>query len=322
MTAKSGQLAPDEDGLNTVEEFSGEELTFEPTFTQRIYDFLEKQKIDESTPTFYLYKYDDPKSGELKAFIQKYKDVEPPDEHDIGMSFGSGRYIMVMSIPRIGNRKTQMRAYRFRVHTRYDEMQQPEAGLQQPPAGNYPHYLPAPQQQNNSFNDAMMLMERVFSMLAPVLNRPRDENVTDILSQSYGAINDVMKRSMVDQFRTISDLSKQLIAGGKENMQIPFNDTETEPEEQTSIIEKFLPLIMDWLPKLIGGGPQAAIVKTAVQASPQFQQVIQDKQELHKIITYLDQARGPDETDKILAALNIKRIAARKRARKPAGSKA
>jgi hypothetical protein len=88
-------------------------------------------------------------------------------------------------------------------------------------------------------------------------------------------------------------------------------ETETEVDEKPSIIDQFGPIIQQWLPLLLGGGPKAAAAGAIVQTVPQVQQIMKDKFQLRKIIAYLDQSNGPDKTDKLLAALKIQRIGKR-----------
>lgn len=298
MSVTSGQDTID---LSGVEEFSGEDIRIELSFTQKINEFLEKQKIEENSPYFYLYKYEDYRSGEVKSFIAKYRDCDPPDEDEIGREYGSGRYLMVMAIPSLKDRKQQMRAYRFRIHARYDALVKKQS-IDTPASSS--QQIIIPQQNQPSFNDAFTLIERMMSIMIPLFNRPKDDNIQDILSQSYSSVNEVMKRSMIDQYKMMNEFQKSLVSQSGENMGTAVIEDE---EKGPSMLETLAPLLNEWLPKLLGGGPQAAMVKQVVQHTPQFQQILKDKIELKSIINYLDESRGPEETDKILAALNIQR---------------
>jgi hypothetical protein len=296
MSVKSGQQN-DTDEINTIEEFSGDDSQIEISVTQKISEFLAKQKIDEDQPSFYLYKYDDYRTGEGKSLINKYRDCDPPDEDDIGKEFGSGRYLLVMAIPRQLNGKGLMRAYRFRVHPRYDSFIQKQKVLE--PVREIQTQVV---QSGPTFNDAFGMIERVLSIVSPLLNRPRDENVQNVLTQSYSTMGEMMKKSLMDQFRMMSELQKTMLIPGET---MPTTTIEEEREVSPSILETLGPLLTEWLPKLLGGGPQAQVVQAAVKHSPQFQQILKDKVELNKIISYLKETQGEEKTDQILAALNI-----------------
>lgn len=314
MAVKSGQQNSVDDDVQAVEEFSGNDAQIEISVTQKIFEFLEKQKLDDSQPVFYLYKYEDYRTGEVKSLINKYRDCDPPDEDDIGKEFGSGRYLLVMSIPRQSDGKGLMRAYRFRVHPRYDSFVGKEKASLPVQQLQTVQQLP-PQQNIPSFNDAFGMIERVLAIVSPLLNRPpQNENVQSVLSQSYTAMGEMMKRSMIDQYKMFSEMKNGLLTGG-ENM----NVAEIEEEEKgASMLETLGPLLNEWLPKLLGGGPQATMVQAAVKHSPQFQQIIKDKIELNKIITYLKETQGEEQTEKILAALNIVKAPRRVSAKQPA----
>lgn len=309
--AKSGQQPVDDD-LQTVEEFDVENV--EPTITQKIDEFIAKQKLQDASITFYLYKYDDPRTGETKSLINKYQECDPPDEDDIGREFGSGRYLLMMTTPRLDNNKTKMRAYRFRVHPRYDQIMKNREQLPAVPAAPAPA-VPQVQtvQTGPSFNDMLGIVERMFTMISPILNRPQNENVVDLMNQSYGTMGAIMKKSLMEQFSFMSELSKSLIPGGENMNQIAYTEDDEIEETGGGLLEQLAPLLSQFLPLLLGGGPQAQMVSGLVKQSPQFKEVVKNQAELNRIIEYLDQAEGPEKTDQILQALRVKRVTTAKR---------
>lgn len=303
MNSKTGQQPnePEErEDLSTVEEF-GEESGIMPTIQGRIYAFLQRAELSEAEPVFTLFKYENYVSGEGKAFLQKFEDCDPPDEQSIARLYGSGRYLLILNVPPIkGKSKGLTRTYRFRVHPAFDKSDSTTPNL--------PQYLPQPH-TGNGMVEAFGVLEKLLVMLVPLFNRPRDENVLGILNANYTAVNDLMKKQMQDNLRVLTDYQRSIADLGE--MQ-PMYETEQEEETTTpSIIEQFGPLIQQWIPLLMGGGPQAKAAGAMVKAVPQVQQIMKDKIQLRRIINYLDQTNGPDATDQLLAALKIQRTGRR-----------
>lgn len=269
----------------------------------RIMAFLQRIDLDEEqSPVYYLSKFEHSGAGEQKAFVAKFEDCDPPDEALIGTRYGSGRYILTCQIPPLpGKKNFTARVYKFRVSSAFERMQ---------PAA-LPTAIPAaiPAGGPDAGMQVFAMFERFIGMIVPLINRPRDENVLGILHQNYSSVNDLMKKQMQDNLKMINDYQRTIAdLGDGEPMETTATEERAEPP---SILEQFGPLIQQWIPVLLGGGPKAAAAGALVQQVPQVQQVLRDKLQLRKIISYLDQSQGPDKTDKVLAALKIQRIGKR-----------
>lgn len=302
MKRKTGQQEPDQverDDLSMVEEFDGEEMQLSPSVSGRIYTFLERIDLEDLTPVYYLSKYENYTSGETKAFLHKFEDCEPPDEYLIGKMYGSGRYLLTCVIPPVrGKTKGFTRMYRFRVSPSFDQANQapPESGSALPVR----QYSP-----EANFVQSFSMFEKMLALLIPLFNRPRDENVLGILNQNYTAVNELLKKQMGENLRLLNDYQRNVADLGE--LMIETEKEEIETEDTPNILEQFAPLIQQWLPLLLGKGPQAKAAGAVVSAVPQVQQIFKDKIELRKIINYLDQSQGPEATNKILANLKITR---------------
>lgn len=284
-------------GLDTVEEFDGEELTVFPGVTGKIYAFLEKADVQDATPTFYLYKYDNYDSGDAKAFIKKFQDCDPPDEDLIGRQYGGGRYLLMLTLPPPrGKRRGITRLYRFRVHPSFTRSDEGTLPVQRLPVFQQP--------QGNGISEALNMLERIMVMIVPLFNRPRDENIQDILRENYLSMNQVMQSQLQENLSLLTDYQRNIADLGER-----VNEQGTIPEDDDGpgLMEQFGPLLNQWIPILLGGGPQAKVASAAVQSVPQVRNILQDKIQLRKIIRALDSERGPVETDKLLQVLKIKR---------------
>jgi hypothetical protein len=267
----------------------------------RVMSFLQRIDIDDQSPVYYLSKYDHYGNGEQKAFVGKFEDCEPPDEAMIGARYGAGRYILTCQVPATNNRKAVCRVYRFRVSPSFDKSNStstltPNHPIMQPPVVV---------NQQASMSEALAMVEKIMMMLVPLVNRPRDENVLGILQQNYSSVNDLMKKQMQDNLKMITDYQRT-IASISEETEMATTTTD-EPEDKPTIMEQFAPLIQQWMPILLGGGPRAAAAGALVQTVPQVQEILKDKLQLRKIISYLDNEHGVNKTDQILGALKIQR---------------
>lgn len=306
MTRRTGQQNIDPENerenedLSTVEEFQDGDLNFEPSFTQKITEFLQKAALDVQ-PVFYLYKYENYMNGEAKALIQKYKDCDPPDEDDIGRAFGSGRYLLCMAVPPSGNsKKGAMRAYRFRVHPHYDTIRNANSFVAPYPIDHRPAAVQTT--GSSSLIEAVTILERLMLAMAPMMNREQNPDMQAMLLQNFNTTNSILKRQMLDNVDLLTDYQRKIADVQGENM-----GTATEELPGPSIVEQIAPLLNEWLPRLLGGGAQAKAVQQVVKMSPQFSQIIKDRGKFKQLVSYLDKTRGKEETEKVLLALKLKR---------------
>jgi len=286
-----------------VEEFTPENMPFRPSYLIKFNQFLEKEEMEDSLPTYYLYKFDNYYSGKKNSLVDRYEDQSPPDEHDIGMKHGSGRYMLFCTVPncrQFPNGTT--RAYRFRVNPIYDDRRNSASkeNQQQIFTGPYPPQFQAPQQPaGNNLTDTIGLMKEVVSMITPLLSQKKDESssMREIITESYSVVGEIMRTSMMEQMKIMQHMTKQ-------QLKLPDFSKETEPEPP-GIIEKFLPVISEWLPKLMGSGPSAAMAGSLVKSIPQFRDIIDDSQQLNSIVQWMCEAHGIEATAQILTNLGI-----------------
>ncbi len=261
------------------------------TYSLRIQELLAKCDIEE-TPTFTLYKYENPVSGEEKSFIERYVQDDPPGEEIIGTSFGSGRYMLIMAAP-TKTGKSLSRVYKFKIHSRFDKIAFPQtAGIP-----------PQPGQvivKDNSGVQMFEMIERLVRMLTPLLVRQSDPDLKALIFQNYRDTAEVLKKQNLQTIRAFGDMRDQLEQGGDD---MPETTTEKEP----TIIEQLAPFLQQFLPVLIGGGKKAEGVAAVARATPQFAAIVKDRGSFQRLLKHLDTTEGKEKTDKILSALKLKR---------------
>lgn len=313
MSEQNKEIPVDPDG-EEVEEFAAEDMPMTPSYVQKMNEFMSKGNIDDLEPTFYLYKYDNYYSGKKKSLIDKYFEGTPPDEHDIGIEYGSGRYLICLVVPECKQYpKGTMRAYRFRVNPVYDKRRNssriPQEGFQ--PSGNQqvaqlplPPAQPAQTGGTSALLDTFSMIEKLITIIAPLLNRPQqqpDGVVQDMMRDSYSVIGQMMKDSLLENFKMIQEMQKKHIDFIDEAEEKRIN---VEPQEP-SIIEKFAPLLSEWLPKLLGNDTQSKLMQSIVKSAPQVKEIINDSQQLNAIVNYLVEEQGLENTVTILQNLGI-----------------
>jgi hypothetical protein len=298
---------------NAFEELQDSEL-FEPSYIPSLRRFYEAENIDADEPIYYVYKFDNPLSGSAKELISKTQFCEPPDEEEIGRMHGSGRYLICASIPKTTKREGRMRAYKVRLHKRYDDLKRENErqSIGQPFMSPAPASMsPAPASMpGQGMADMFGMLERMVAMFTtminPLLNRPRDENVKEFMKSMYSTMGEAMQSSMSENLRMMAEMKRIAIEGSQDMNQVQV-DTTIEQEQQSTILSQIIPLLSEFLPKILGGGAKSEAVREVVRMTPQFKRLIKDRAELVRVIQYLDQSKGTEETNRILSALKVAR---------------
>lgn len=298
--AKKSEI-PENDLLeqNTTEGADVQTEEFEAlSYVDQINDFIARNNLLEIEAVYYLYKFDS-NTGNAKSFIHKYSAVEPPDEDTIGRTFGAGRYLVILAIPRCDKApKGYMRSYQIKIHSYYDT-------LKQAPAAPAPTII---QQSGGNFSDAFEMIAKIVAIITPLLQRSQQPQVPDMsamLFKTYEATNEVLKKSMTENVKNLGEMQRKILSleNGEMNTEV-----DTDEEEGTSLLETLKPLLLEWLPKLIGNSPESKVVQSVVKNTPQFKRIISNKQEFKTLVSYLDQQQGKEVTDKVLGSLKLKRV--------------
>jgi len=296
--AKKDEIPADNLPEGSTAELQNEE--FESlSYIDQVNDFIGRNNLLETEAVYYLYKYDG-NSGNSKSFIHKYSEQDPPDEDTIGRTFGSGRYLVMLAIPRCEKApKGYMRAYNIKIHAHYDTLR-----IQQAPAA--PAAPTIIQQSGGGFNEAFEMIAKIVAIITPLLQKSQQQQGPDMsamLFKTYETTSEVLKRSMMENIKNQGELQRKMMALENGDTEVE-NDTE---DEETSLIDTIKPLLLEWLPKLIGDSPQSKVVQQVVKNTPQFKQIINNKKEFKTLVTYLDQQQGKEITDKVLGSLKLKR---------------
>ncbi len=287
-----------------VQDYDLKDTSLALSYIDKIHDFVRRNELLEVSATYYLYKFDNPVSGQSKSFISKFLDTDTPDEDQIGRKFGSGRYLVVMAIPPCEKApKGHMRAYPIKIHPFYDTLR-----TEQLPTVPQSQSQPVIIQGSGGMKESIEMITSLIAALSPLFQAKQQPgpDMNSILFKTFENTQEVLKKSMLENVKVNSDLQRKLMAvenGENENMQ-----TETE-EEEPSLLEQFKPLLIEWLPKIMADNAQAKALQTVVKTAPQFKQIVNNKREFKTLVNYLDGTQGKEKTDKLLSSLKLKRLA-------------
>jgi len=276
------------------------------TFDRRAAEWLAQENYEQQTAKVYLYKFDDPKTGNAKALVDSWEN-EIPEQHEIGLQHGSGRYLLMITIPGGEKQKRGIRGWRFRLHPHYDELRAAYMREQAMIAPQGPYPFPARGgngQQADPLSAGLDAVGKLVGVLAPLLTARQQDNgggnMAGLMMQMYKGMGDVMKASARENVEFYGDLQRQ-IAG------LPAPSEEGEDMEEKGMLERVIPLLAEYVPVMLGKGPGAKATAATVRQLPMFKQVVKSKAELTRIVSYMDQKYGPEQTDTLLARLHVTR---------------
>jgi hypothetical protein len=277
----------------------------------RLNEWIAETNADNSEIKTILYKYDHPTTGNAKCQVCQWVN-EIPEAHQVGLMFGSGRYLIWVNIKALKKYK----AYNFRIHQYYDELRRQQSAAGQVPGGGYgnsPIILNTPPAaQGNggqSLDAAFSMIERLMSIMLPLIASKQAQQVDPLAMMTgvYSGVNKIMQRNMIETQQLMTEMQRARLTG-PENEDNDYDDMEgtTMPEEKpVTLFEQIAPLIQQFLPVLIGTGPKAAAMANTVQSLPQFKQVLSRPDELKKIVAHLEKTQGKEKTAKLLKRLNV-----------------
>lgn len=296
--------------VNDYSEVESSELEELNSFDQQLQEWIDIESAGVS-PKVYLYRFDNFNSGNEKSLVYKYEGMDIPDAHDVGLQFGSGRYLILATIPAKKGEKSKVKGFRFKINTSYDSMRL--SGGNTPNLNPLPIYNSIPQNngKNNGLNEGLTVIKDVMALFMPLItlslqksnNTQQLPDLSGFMMKQYSTMSEVMKHNLIESSKTIAEAQRYRL----ENIGNDDSTDESESEESGSMIEKMLPLIEQFLPLLVGNNPAASATIATVKKLPEFKKVVQNKGEINKLIAYLDQKEGKEVTDTLLKKFKISR---------------
>lgn len=265
---------------------------------------------------FYLYKYDDPDNDRKRKFIDKYDPDYPPDDHEIGLKHGGGTYLVRLVIKKCRQFKNgTQRIYKLFIHERYDELKKQkekaekfDRGIEE--KGVFPPAPTPPAVQQPSATDFLTIAEKIMAIATPLLaplfaqrnNGNDNAMMMEMVKQSFSSMAETMRNAMMENFKMITDMQKTNL----KNAEAAFREqTRPAKDEDNGILDKIIPMISQWLPKLTGNDVQAKFLQNIVKQSKELEALKNNTDQLNKLIQYILDSEGQEATCQLLDALGI-----------------
>ena len=309
------------------EEFNPDDIdVLNDSFDIKLRGWIDRVEYENKETQLYLYKFEG--NTELKVFCGKWTN-EIPEEHTVGLTFGSGKYVVIATIPELykKNKKAGIKTIRFKIHSHYDTLRA------QNPTGNFsgvgfnPAFVgmgsrgvvsenKSPQNVGNGNSiteNAFAMLEKMMTLFMPLIAQKQASSPDPF--GMFKMVGDVMKQSTRDNALFLRELTEKRLLpdnGDINNMpSYPEKEPEPAPEKEENIIEKLLPMVEKFLPLLMSQSPRAQLASQGViamaKAAPQFQKVVKDRTELNKLIAFLDSKYTSKKVDVMLKKLGVTR---------------
>jgi len=295
----------DPQGLEEIRETN--ESTEELSFQDKLHGWVAREQYDLTSAQCHLYRFDHPTSGEDKALCAKWSN-QIPDPHDVGLIYGSGRYLLLVTLPKTDKGIRPIKGYRFRLHPRYDDLAERAKAAGTVPnlggvtGGSVTGFQP-PATAPGPVADPLKYMAEVIKLISPLITvRPQAADPSAMISETYKTMSGIMRQNLLDTQEMIGEVQRRRLT---ESGVADFD--EGEDEEEPGIVEQIAPLLEKYVPMLLGRGVASAAVRETVKGLPVFKKLVRDNRELSRVIAFLDKSQGNDKTDAVLKALKINR---------------
>lgn len=285
-------------GGSEIVELGNDELSSiidEVSIEEKLKEWVSRENTEAQIVRTYLYKYENPVTGDHKVLCDRI-DGDIPDPHSVGVQFGSGRYIMIVTIPGSESVKARARGLRFRLHARYDDLRKRfDSGAASAPAIMGGVAAPA----SGGLRDGIELVKTVVDMIVPLLatKQAAAPDMSRVLEGQYDMMQSVLKKSLSNSQELIGEIQRAKFENGGG----------VELESEPDFLSKIMPLVEKFLPVLMGGGAGANATAAAIRALPEFGKITRDTHELRRVVEWLDRSQGKAKTDAVLNALRVRR---------------
>jgi hypothetical protein len=286
---------------------------------QQVDDIIDEYKEEatrrDTTPCATIYKYDDNRNGQDRQFCGYFKGSDIPNRHTIGLTYGSGRYAILLNQPKGTAAKGQSTTLVFRIHATYDGLKaaaDAEKYAAQNPNGTPGNQHPAAPQRDTTAQSFQMVKE-ILSLMLPVMRAnqaaaipaasARQEGPREIADQ-YKMMRDLLRENLMDTANTYNEFRARL--ANAEDIADAEIDDPTQQQEG-GLLEKIIALIEPFFGLIASKSPAAQLAATSLKAAPQFVEVLNDPTLCRMIVTHFDKTKGRARADMALKNIGIDR---------------
>lgn len=272
-----------------------------------IHYFIKRQKINTAGREYVcdLYRLVDAGGTKMrKSHVFKFRN-EVPDEEMIGLRFGPGEFCWFAKWLLPSGVETGCASEPILIGEEYRARYEAEQKKLAPAPAPVVSSVPAQSSAENEMDRALNMMDR-FSIIMARMQGTRPDSPLEVLTKAHEAAGKMMQRSLEREMESNAKVSR-LIAPPD-----PVDDDEGEDEEEMQgqgsqmptgfppWVESFLPLIQEWLPKLMGNSPVAAAYRTVLRADERYQEVRQDPEKWPVAVDALSKLLGESKAQEAL----------------------
>lgn len=274
-------------------------------FDRKLADWIAKANFEHLTVTVTLYKFDNADGGDAKQQCGQWEN-NIPDPHQIGLTYGAGRYLILTTFPRGQKQQRGIKGYRIRLHPHYDKLQQEHAAKAAGfGPGGYPpmmHHVVPP--SKNPMTEGLDAVAKLVGIIAPLLIQKNSGggDIGAFMLNSYKSMSQLLKESTMENIRNMNEAARLALADKAEE-----GENLSGATEEPNTLERLAPLLAEYVPILLGQGKGATATVTALKQLPQYKKLLRNKSELDKVIDHLDKTLGTAKTDRLLAKLKVTR---------------
>lgn len=261
-------------------------------------DYLIRNRLLDQSFYITLYKYKD-EHGDQKEYCGRYTD-RIPTEHEIGMSDGSGRYILILQVTtKSGERKGTSKG--MLIAKKYDSLK-----LQADQVPGVPMAMGMQSQDPNiAMANTMKMFAQVIAMIAPLVKpqqqQQQPEYVGKAMADNFKGMNDIMKGVYLDQAQLYQDLAR-----GNAGL------TETVEEEQEStglsaVVNTIAGVLDQWLPAILQKGAAGQQTVKTIQTMPMFEKIKNSQMAIKKLVNFIESKHGNEVAKKVCHKFGIRK---------------
>lgn len=236
-----------------------------------------------------------------KEFLSSYSG-EIPTENDIGLSFGGGSFLLLISGKTIeGKSITNTRTFNIGSHFNQKKIENDRNKHLE----SFPHI---PQQGINinsqniveTITGIIAAVTPLVAVLQPLFQRQPNQTADKIMLNNMSTMNSIMKTNMMENSELYRDMQREMMDLKEE--QIPL---EVETPLALILFEKFAPMLTDFIPKILGGGVQSNVLKGMIKGAKEFQELAANPLEAQALVDLIAEEQGQEKAFALAEALGL-----------------
>jgi hypothetical protein len=238
-----------------------------------------------------------------KWIVYEWKN-EIPTIHDIGLKFGGGCYEMYIVI-HSKDKKNRIKTRRFNISNHYDTMRAQPAPVA---IGASPQAT-----SNGHFSESLALIKEVINAISPMMNKNPMLDMSQIAVSQFSMMQEIMRQSVKENMAMAKAVLKREYESLEEADEIEEEETPAPmaalpaPAQagNDDLVSTIITAISPYLSKILGNEVDSGVIISTIKALPQYQSIMQDRQNLQKVIAGFKANFGEDKTKALMGKFGV-----------------